>query len=361
MISTAFFQLSRNEQKVLYHLVRYPNLSDRELYENIGMKQSTYSTIKKKLRREGYFYTSYTPILQNLGYELLAVWFVTLNRRTKIDDRLEITKGPLQDAVELFTIISESNQAVVLSMSKNIASHLKVYDRLVQLYEENDFLEDIHCVLFPFDVSSIFSFFNFAPLLNRIFNLESPGDSIGEFDINSYRNRKSRVNQTELNDLEKKVFLGLVRHPEMCDSVLSENIGCSRQVLTRIRSRFLQEKLLKKIRIVSLEKLGFKILAMTHSRFNPLKPLYDRQSTVRYVATQRTPVFNIARDPESVMLTAFRDFEEFKHLHNEFVSFCAAHDSLRGEPTTFLMSIPRLFEVKWLVYEPLVRKMLDEM
>ncbi len=353
-------QLSRNEQIVLYHLVRYPTHSDREAHTKINMKQSTYSTIKKKLRREGYYYTSYTPILQHLGCEVLAVWYVTMNRKTRAEDRLAITREKFLAASDLFSVISESNQAVIFSISKNIAEHVRVSDRLVQLYEENKFLEDLHIVLFPFDVSAIFSFFDFAPLLNRIFRIEPPGAGIGDFDVRSKKVR-CRVKHIEMSELEKKVYLGLVRYPEFSDSLLSKKLGCSRQAFTRLKNKFLKEELIKKRRIVSLEKLGFKMLALTHSRFNPLKPLSERQKCVRHVATIRTPIFNIARDPESIMLTPFMDFEEFKVLHHKFVSYCAEHDSLRGEPVTFLLSIPRLFEIKWLVFEPLVKNVLEDL
>jgi hypothetical protein len=359
MQSATVGDLSRNEQTVLYNLVKHPDLNDRDIYTKIKMKQSTYSTLKKKLRREGYFHTAYTPVFQHLGCELLVLWYVTLNRKTKTEERLAITRKHLLDASEIFSIVSESNQAVLLSVSKNIADHVKVSDYVVQLYEENDFLEDIKYVLFPFDVSSIFSFFDFAPLLNRIFDLEPVGLRFG--DIGFPDKVRCKVKHPTLSDLEKRVFLGLVRYPELSDSVLSDRIGCSRQVLTRIRTRFLEERLLEKRRIVSLERLGFNILAMTHSRFNPLEPLPVRLKCVRNISTFRTPILNIARDPESIMITAFRDYEEFKMLHNEFVSFCAKNDILRGEPTTILLSIPRIFEVKWLVFEPLVKRILDDL
>ncbi len=359
MKSTTVGELSKNEQQVLYHLVRYPKLSDREIYTAIEMKQSTYSTIKKKLRKEGYFYSAYIPVFQHLGCELLVVWYVTLNRKTKTDDRLAITREHLLNANEIFTIVSESNQAVLLSVSKNIADHVKVSDLIVQLYEENDFLEDIHYVLFPFEVTSIFSFFDFAPLLKRIFDLKHESLQFGDASFPS--KAKCQVKKPEMSNLEKRVFLGLVRYPEMSDSLLSKKIGCSRQVFARMKSRFLDEKLITKRRIVSLERLGFNILAMTHSKFNPLEPLPVRLKCVRNISTFRTPLFNIARDPESIMITAFRDFEEFKVLHNDFVSFCSKNDILRGEPTTILLSIPRIFEVKWLVFEPLVKRILDDL
>ena len=140
MRSTTVSELSKNEQAVLYNLVKHPDQSDREIYTRIGMKQSTYSTLKKKLRREGYFHTAYTPIFQHLGCELLVLWYVTLNRKTKTENRLAITREHLLNASEIFTIVSESNQAVLLSVSKNIADHVKVSDSVVQLYEENEFL-----------------------------------------------------------------------------------------------------------------------------------------------------------------------------------------------------------------------------
>ncbi len=360
MIQKDVSRLSKNEQKVLYYLVRYPNRPDREIYNMIQMKQSTYSTIKKNLAKEGYYYTSYAPIMQHLGCELLVVWYLTLNRRTRTEDRLALTREKLMATSDIFTTVSESNQAIIFSISKNIGQHIRVSDEIVQLYEENNFLEDIHYVLFPFEVSSIFSFFDFSPLLNRIFKIEPPEAVIGDVDVHSDK-VKCKVKHVGISELEKKVFLGLIQFPGLSDSLLCEKVGCSRQVFRRLKYRLLEERLIKKRRIVSLEKLGFDILAMTHSTFNPLKPLHERETCVRNIASLRTPIFNIARDPESVMLTAFRDFKEFKYLHNEFVSFCAEHDTLRGEPVTFLLSIPRIFEVKWLVYEPLVRKILEDL
>ncbi|MCI0497018.1 MAG: hypothetical protein L0Z54_01820 [Thermoplasmata archaeon] len=349
--------LSTNEQTVLYQLVRCPTLSDQEICSRIDMKQSTFSTIKKKLREEGYFYTSYLPMFQHLGCELLVVWYLTLNRKTRTEDRLALTRGPLLAANDLYTILSESNQAIVMSVSRNIAEHVRVSDELVQLYEANDFLESLHYVLFPFDVSGLCSFFDFAPLLNRIFDIpDDPG--VNAIDITSEPVR-CRVRTPEMNDLEKEIFLGLVRYPEMSDSALSERIGCSRPVLSRVKGRFLEERLLERRRIVSLEKMGFQILTMTHSRFNPLKPMMRRQVCMQETRRVLTPIFHVARDPESVMLCAFWNFEDFKHLHNEYVSFCEEQDSLVEEPYTLAMSIPRLFEVKWLVFEPLARQVLE--
>jgi DNA-binding MarR family transcriptional regulator len=350
--------LSKNEQLVLYHLVKYPTYADHDIYERIGMKQSTYSTIKKKLAEEGFYFTTYAPILQHLGTELLVVWYVTLNRKTRTEERLSLTRDALLKAEDLVCVVSESNQAILISMSKNISEHVKLTDNLVKLYEEHDFLEELHQVLFPFDVSSVFTFFDFAPLLNRLFKIESPEESAGNVDPGS-EGVRCRVKHTELNELEKKVYLGLIKHPNLSDTQLSDKLGCSRQVFSRLRHRFMEDKLIKKRNIVSMERLNFKMLAMTHTKFDPLKVLSERQACTKMSMETLTPIFKIARDPECVMINAFKDFEEFKRMHNEFVYCMTGYEAIREDPKNVLLSIPRIFEIKWLVYESLVKKVLD--
>jgi hypothetical protein len=130
-------------------------------------------------------------------------------------------------------------------------------------------------------------------------------------------------------------------------------------MVRRLRAKFAEEKLLKRRTIVSMEKLGFEILALMHFKFNPLKPVRERQMCIRRIAMLHTPIFYIARDPESVMLIPFANFEEFQRTHETVATFCAENDTLKGDPITYLLSIPRVNEIKWLLYEPLVRTILN--
>ena len=352
-------QLSRNEQLVLYGLTKYPALTDNEICKSLEMKPSTFSTIKKSLEERGHFRVSYDPLMQHLGCELLAMSYVRLNRKTKAEDRLEITRDELMAAEDIFILLTESNQAIAMSISRNIAEHVKTFDRFVQLYESYDFLEEaLHTVMFPFEQSYVFSFFDFSPMLNRFFKIEPVSENLPEIDIDSPKIR-THVTHREFSLLEKKVFLGLIRFPELSDATLGEKLGCSRHMIRRLRARFLEEKLIKRRVVVSMEKLGFEILAMMHFKFNALKPVRDRQMCIRRIAMLHTPIFYIARDPESVMLIPFKNFEEFQRIHETVSTFMAEKDVLKGEPITYLLSLPRLTELKWLLYEPLVKKILD--
>ena len=55
---------------MLYGLTEFPKLSDRDICKTMKMNPSTFSTTKKKLLFEGFYHTSYDPILQHLGYNI---------------------------------------------------------------------------------------------------------------------------------------------------------------------------------------------------------------------------------------------------------------------------------------------------
>ena len=71
--------LTRNEKKVLHGLVRHPTLNDRKLSKETGVKHSTITAIRRRLRDEEYFRTVRIPAMNMLGYELTVVGFGRFN------------------------------------------------------------------------------------------------------------------------------------------------------------------------------------------------------------------------------------------------------------------------------------------
>ncbi|MEM2899573.1 MAG: hypothetical protein QXT63_02170 [Thermoplasmata archaeon] len=68
-------KLSKNEKLTLYGLVKYPDYNDREIAEKIGLKMSTVTAIKNRLKKNNVFSTIRVPLLQNLGCEMLEVGY----------------------------------------------------------------------------------------------------------------------------------------------------------------------------------------------------------------------------------------------------------------------------------------------
>jgi DNA-binding MarR family transcriptional regulator len=349
--------LSYNEKLILYGLVRYPLSSDNEICNIFELKKSTFSTIKKRLSLKGYFKSIRVPIFQHLGCELLIVSYGKLNQNTSLKERLNISKKLWLSTPEHFFIVSESNQAIILSISKNITDFEERFEDITQIYKEYEFFDGrgFTTILFPFNLFRIFSFFDFAPFLNRYFNLDFNDD----FEDNLISKKvKCQTQYRDLTRLEKIVFYEFVKHPEYSDYKIAEVAKCSRHTVSRMKNEFYSEKLMRTTRIVNLNKLGLGILAFTHSRFNPKTTIDERKQYIQKVVDLQTPIFNISRRLEGVMITPFKNYTEYQDIHGEVTRYSARENLLQEDPTTMLLSIPRMTVLKDHENAMLVKKVL---
>jgi hypothetical protein len=275
-----------------------------------------------------------------------------------LKERLNISKKLWLSTPEHFYIVSESNQAIILSISKNITDFEERFEDITQIYKEYEFFEGrgFTTILFPFNLFRIFSFFDYAPFLNRHFKLQFNDDFDGDL---VSKKVMCEVKDRQLTKLEKVVYYQLIRHPDYSDYKIAEVAGCSRHTVSRMKMEFYTEKLMRTTRIVNLDKLGLGILAFTHSRFNPKTTLDERKKYLQKVVDLQTPIFNISRRLEGVMITPFRNYAEYQDIHGEVTRFSAREELLQEDPTTMLLSIPRMAVLKDHENSMLVKKLLN--
>jgi hypothetical protein len=281
-----------------------------------------------------------------------------LNQNTTLKERLQLSKKLWLTTPEHFYIISESNQAIVLSIARNITDFEERFEDITQIYKEYEFFEGrgFTTILFPFNLFRIFSFFDYAPFLKRYFNLDIQNSSTNDHLVT--KKVKSQVKGHNLTKLEKKVYFELVRNPEYSDYKIAEVAGCSRHTVSRMKTDFYNSKLMRTTRIINLEKLGLGILAFVHSRFNPKTTIDERKNYIQKIVDLQTPIFNVSRRLEGVMLTPFRNFTEYQDIHGEVTRFSAREQILQEDPTTMLISIPRMTVLKDHENAQLVKKVL---
>lgn len=350
--------LSEKQKLILYGLVTYPELPDNEICKKFKLKKSTFSTIKKGLKENGYFNVFNVPVFQNIGCELLIVVYGRLNRRTKLKDRLNISKTFLDMFHEYFYILSESNQAINFAISKNITEFERNFEEFVNIYESNNFLDDngFKYVLFPFDLISIFNFFDYSTLLNQSFNLGYKDESI-EVKLNS-ENIRSEVKTRGFSDMEKKIFYGLVKFPELSDNSLAERLSTTRITVKKLRTRFYDGKLMRTTIIPDIRKLGFNILAFTHSKFKPQMSIKNKQECLDVSLKTSPSIFYVSRNLESISIRVFESFKDYQFTNNLINKCRTDNDFLRGEPETLLLSVPTMSVIKNHIYAPLTKKIL---
>jgi hypothetical protein len=163
---------TKNEEKVLYGIVKYPNLNDTTLSSKLDVKLSTFTSIKKRLSDEGYFRTINIPLLNRLGCELLTIIYARFNPVIPLEERIGTTKKTIEIFEEIFFSVGEQDKGFSISISKNYSNIGRINDIRTETFGKLGLLEEEYPqeVIFSFENSNINHFFDFSRVLKNIFS-----------------------------------------------------------------------------------------------------------------------------------------------------------------------------------------------
>ncbi len=166
-------ELTKKEKLMLYGLVRYPQLTDKQLSEKLDLKHSTVTSIRHRLKENEYLRKLIIPKLQSMGCEMLVVIYTNFSPLIPLEERVEITGKAIEVFDEIFFSVGEQDKGFSLSFSKDYATIGRINDIRTQTFGGRGLLEEEYpnMVVFPFEISKIYRFFDFAPLLRNSFEL----------------------------------------------------------------------------------------------------------------------------------------------------------------------------------------------
>ncbi len=346
--------LSQNEARVLHSLVKWPNLTDQAIHSQIGMKKSTFSSIKTRLKDHNYYKRYYIPNFPKIGFEMLIGMHGQLNRFTTFEERMRIARDLLESFVEDFHVVSESNKAFNLSVTQNYTEYSKNQERFFQLYSENKFLskKGMETVAYPFELTRVHSFMDYESLIARLFGFASE----------SFESRISipygKTTQVKLTRAERKVLVGLVEFPEESDTLIAENIGVSRNTVANAKRKFLAKVICFPRVVPNLTKLGLKILNFSYRKFNPRITIEDRTEAADLIRKLISPHFYITKNLDGFLISAHTSYEDFSTANDEVMSYYMKHEYILDEPINYQISIPDMAVIKEFEFLPMTLKIL---
>jgi DNA-binding MarR family transcriptional regulator len=351
--------LSDNETRTLLGLVKYPTLNDRQLSERIGIKMSTVTAIKNRLKDLGLFITARVPNLQNLGAEIMSVTYAHTDPAIPEGTQMVVGRQLFEDFDELFYIGAGPRYRYSMSMHRNYSSACRVIDGVFDLYSRNGLLipREHNVVHFPFDQTKIYNFFDYSALLERAFDLQLPPREADRF---VHDGEFGTVTSVKLSRIERKVLRGLVQNPDLLDSNISKRIDVTRQSVTKMRKRFEDLDLFHALRIPNLEMLGFDVLALVHTSYRPSSTVKDRAGPLKDIYGQLPIVFKAETDKQGVELVATRDYREFDEYMNLKVSHLRSEGVIDHDPRVFAFTFPNFQAVKNHVYSPGLTRIIEQ-
>jgi len=324
-------ELTQNEKSVLYGLVEFPKLTDKELSEKLNIKHSTITSIRNRLKKNEYYRKLIIPRLQKLGCQIIAAIYTTFNPLIPLNERIDITGKTIEIFEEIFFSVGEHDKGFSLSLSKDYSTLGKINDIRTQTFGGRGLLEEEYpnIVLFPFEISRMYRFFDYGPLLRKNFKINIEKLQNPEDILNIYSDKVSI-----LSDTGKNVFSSIISYPEMSDSDIGRELGISRHTVSLLRRKFEKEKLIRYLNLPNLKKLGFEILTFYHIKFDPSNPPNIKNDDSFVLLTDST-IFFVTRMFEAVMISIYKNYEDYRF--------------------DLLNTMQILKENKWIVKDPVVK------
>ncbi len=312
------------EKKVLRGLVEHPTLNDRELSEKIKVKPSTTTAIRRRLRERNVFRTIRIPIAHRLGYEILAVAYGKLKPTLDQKHRLAF-KSWVKGIPYVFLSLASSDSILNVAYLKNFTMYRQYTDTISEMFKDSELVDykTWVAVIFSLDACKLVNFFDFGPAVRHAFGIKEKVSVDTTFE---------ELSCERLTKKEKSVLKGLVQYPEHSDKAVADEIGASRQAVSSMKRRFEDIGIMKTVRVVDLEQIGYGILAVAHSVFTPQASVKARRDGIRHVLEEIPSILNVASNPENVLVSPTKDYDEYHSLKKGALELYGRKGFLRDEP-----------------------------
>lgn len=347
------YDLTQKEKLVLYGITKYPSYSDKKLSETLNIKHSTVTSIRHRLKEREYYRNLIIPRLQNMGCQMLVVIYTSFNPLIPLHERVEITGKTIEVFEEIFLSVGEQDKGFSLSLSRDYTTIGRINDIRTQTFGSRGLLEKEYpnMVIFPFDISKVYRFFDFTPLLHNNFNI--PVEEEKRVVNVAFRHTRG----VSLSDTEKNVFCMIVSYPDMSNRDIGREIGVSRHTVSRLRRRFEGNNLIRRVCIPNLRKLGFEILAFYHVRFDPRNPP-SIENDESYVLMSDSTVFFATRQFEAVMLSVYSDYDDYKNDRTRIMHVLKGNRWVAEEPVIRTYGLNTLIFIKDFKFAPITHKIV---
>jgi DNA-binding MarR family transcriptional regulator len=344
---------TKKEQLVLFGLVKYPTMSDKLLAETIELKHSTVTSIRHRLKNQDFFRKLKIPRLQNMGCQMLVAIYTNFSPLIPLEERVEITGKTIEVFEEIFFSIGELDKGFSLSLSKEYATVGRINDIRTQTFGKRGLLEDEYpsMVVFPFKISRIYRFFDFAPLIKKRFKIEfTVNEKLEDFLLQD-------TEQVDFSDTEKNAYCMMVSYPEMSDSAIAREIGVSRHTISLLRRRFEQNKLIRMINLPNLKKLGYEILVFYHIKFDPSNSPDLEHDEAALLMSDSTILFT-TRMFEAVMISLYLNYDDYKSDMMNIMKILKENKWISIDPIIRTYGLNTLVYIKDFKFAPITHKMV---
>jgi DNA-binding MarR family transcriptional regulator len=169
---TDITKLSNVEKRVLYGLIKYPDIPDSKIAENIEVTRQVVSKLKKSFETDGILKTLRIPNLRKLGFEILAVSKYMHNPKIPFEKRGKGIKQVLAEFPQIF-LITGNLESLMINICRDFTEFQELKNKAYAHFKKQEFLiEEPEIMIFSIPNLKIIIEHNYASLLKKILNLD---------------------------------------------------------------------------------------------------------------------------------------------------------------------------------------------
>jgi len=339
-----------SEKFVIYGLTQDAHLTDSSLARKFGMKESTVSSIRRRLMDSRQIYFANVPSFHKLGCEMFVQLYGSTNPAVPKDVKDVSHLTFLDETPEVFDSVSGEGFIMMSGVFKSFSDYLDAVDRYDRHFMGVHAVEkaDLRSVFFPLETSRLRYTYNFAPGLHRIFDLDVPRPvpSIPE---------RYDVENVELSTMEKRTLINLAEYPHATDAQIAQILDKSRQTITNVRKRLERKGMFSRVCIPLLFTWNIDLIAFVHLRFRP-----DLDTERRAVLSKEDWIglswYTLERDSEAYVIYMFKDYKDYVSEMQRMMKPLLEGGVLRSDPHISLVSTAAAKELRDCYFAPMVRK-----
>ena len=158
---------NETEKNVYYMLIKYPELSDGNLAEKLGISRHTVSRLRRYFEQEDLMRIVNLPNLKKLGFEILTFMHIQFNPQNPPDMEKDEAIALMSD--ETIFMASRMFEAIMLFAYSDYDAYKKDKTRIMQILKENKWVtKDPLIRTYGLNTSIVLKDFKFAPIARKM-------------------------------------------------------------------------------------------------------------------------------------------------------------------------------------------------
>ena len=347
----SMWKFLESEMLVILGLTEDANRTDREIADAYGLKNGTVSSIRRRLLDAGAIHYAYVPAFNRLGCELMGFHYGTTDPAVRSDTKVSHYMEFCNRTPQVFSALIGGGYVVLYTVLKNATEYGSWIQHHTKFFTgaKRGSKAKLVNTAFPHELSRGTYVPQFAPLVHRYFELDVPKPK-------SRVPARASVDRVELSETEKDTIIAMVENPSASDREIASRVKLSRQAITRIRSKFTEERLLTKICIPRLYRWGFEIYAVAHPQFSMEYPWNRRLKSQPRDVTDLS-FFTVSKADEAVANYMIAKFTEYSEQLESILAWYHRVRALEGKPEVILFSLERSTELRTFDFLPALRNL----